>query len=127
VSSSNYLRRFSLTTRLEKYAIDGSPVVSRKLSPHCRSRMIRRQSERLKMRRGAGSVGAIPMLPAPFQFIIAMIAYAINERLARRVDYPRAEVLVLKEVLAVATGKSRLDLSAEQRRRLALKGKELTA
>jgi hypothetical protein len=36
-------------------------------------------------------------------------------------------VLVLKEALATATGKTRIHLSAEQRRRLALKGKELTA
>ncbi len=67
------------------------------------------------------------MLPAPLQFIIAMIAYAINQRMARRVDYLQEEVRVLKEALAAATGKTRIDFSAEQRRRLALKGKELTA
>jgi hypothetical protein len=67
------------------------------------------------------------MLPVTLQFIVAMIAYATNERMARRVDYLREEVLVLKEALATATGKSRIDLSAGQRRRLALKGKELTA
>jgi len=67
------------------------------------------------------------MLPAPLQFIVAMFAYAINERMARRVGYLREEVRVLKEALAAATGKSHIDLSAEQRRRLALKGKELTA
>ena len=67
------------------------------------------------------------MLPVTLQFIVAMIAYAINERMARRVDYLREEVRVLKEALATATGKTRIDLSAEQRRRLALKGKELTA
>jgi hypothetical protein len=37
------------------------------------------------------------------------------------------EVRVLKEALAAATGKTRIDLSVEQRRRLALKGKALTA
>jgi putative transposase len=67
------------------------------------------------------------MLPATLQFIIAMIAYALDERMARRVDYLQEEVRVLKEALAAATGKTRIDLSAEQRRRLALKGKELTA
>ena len=67
------------------------------------------------------------MLPATLQFIVAMIADAINERMARRVDYLREEVLVLKEALATATGKTRIDLSAEQRRPLALKGKALTA
>jgi hypothetical protein len=28
------------------------------------------------------------MLPLPVQFIIAMVAYAINERMARRIEYP---------------------------------------
>jgi hypothetical protein len=68
-----------------------------------------------------------PMLPAPLQFIIAMIAYALNDRIARRVDYLQEEVRVLKEALAAATGRTRIHFSAEQRRRLALKGKELTA
>src|SRR5713226_6861898 len=67
------------------------------------------------------------MLPATLQFIIAMIAYAINERMTRRINYLQEEVRVLKEALAAATGKPRIDLSTEQRRRLALKGKELTA
>src|ERR1700683_3272828 len=90
------------------------------------SRMLPGQTAGLKMGRGAVSLGAIPMLPAPLQFIIAMVAYAINQRMARQLDYLREEVRVLKEALAAATGKSRIDLSAEQRRRLALKGKELT-
>ncbi|HXN31193.1 MAG TPA: integrase core domain-containing protein [Polyangiaceae bacterium] len=67
------------------------------------------------------------MLPATLQFIIAMVAHAINERMARRVDYLHEEVRVLKEALAAATGKIRIDFTAEQRRRLALKGKQLTA
>jgi transposase len=67
------------------------------------------------------------MLPAPLQFVLAMIAYAINQRMARQLDYLQEEVRVLKEALAAATGKTRIDFSAGQRRRLALKGKELTA
>ncbi len=67
------------------------------------------------------------MVPATLQFIIAMVAYAINDRLGRRVDYLQEEVRVLKEALAAATGKSRVDFTVEQRRRLALKGKQLTA
>jgi putative transposase len=67
------------------------------------------------------------MLPMTFQFIIATIAYAINARMARRVDYLQEEVWVLKEVFTAATGKTRIDWSDEQRRRLALKGKALTA
>ena len=80
----------------------------------------------MKMRQIAGSLPDL-MLPVTLQFVVAMIAYAINDRMARRVDYLREEVQVLKEALAAATGKTRIDLSAEQRRRLALKGKELTA
>jgi len=46
--------------------------------------------------------------------------------MALRVDYLQEEVRVLKEALAAATGKTRIDLSSEQRRRLASKGKKLT-
>jgi len=35
------------------------------------------------------------MLPVTLQFLIAMIAYAINERMARRLDYVQEEVRVL--------------------------------
>ena len=66
------------------------------------------------------------MLPVPGQFIIAMVAYALNERMARRVEYLQEEVRVLKETLACLTGKKRLDFTVDQRRRLALKGKALT-
>jgi D-serine deaminase-like pyridoxal phosphate-dependent protein len=52
-----------------------------------------------------GQSGPEPMLPVTLQFIIATIAYAINERMARRVDYLQ-EVRVLKEALAAATGKT---------------------
>jgi hypothetical protein len=43
------------------------------------------------------------MLPVTLQFIIATIAYAINERMARRVEYLQEEVRVLKEALTAAT------------------------
>src|SRR5262249_28104497 len=66
------------------------------------------------------------MLPVTVQFIIAMLAHAINERMARRVEYLQEEVRVLKEALVVATGKTRIAFTSEQRRRLALKGKALT-
>jgi hypothetical protein len=66
------------------------------------------------------------MLPVPIQFIIAMVAYAINERMARRLEYVQEEVRVLREALAAATGKKRIAFTPEQRRRLALKGKALT-
>lgn len=66
------------------------------------------------------------MVLASVQFIIAMIAYALNERTARKLAYAQEEVRVLMEVVAEATGKIRVTFTADQRRRLALKGKELT-
>ena len=65
------------------------------------------------------------MLPVTVQFLIAMLAHALNERMARRVEYLQEEVRVLKEALAAATGKTRIRFTPEQRRRLALKGKAL--
>jgi len=66
------------------------------------------------------------MLPLTFQFLIAMVAHAVNERMARRIDYLQEEVRVLKEALAAATGNPRIAFTDEQRRRLALKGKALS-
>ena len=66
------------------------------------------------------------ILPLTVQFIIAMLAYALNERMARNAEYLREENRVLKEALRAATGKKRIPLSDEQRRRLAAKGKALT-
>jgi len=37
-----------------------------------------------------------------------MLAHARNERMARRVEYLREEVRVLKEALVAATGKTRI-------------------
>jgi hypothetical protein len=66
------------------------------------------------------------MLPVTFQFIIAMVAYAINEQLARRLEYLLEEVRVLREVYTETTGRKRIPFTDEQRRRLAIKGKALT-
>jgi putative transposase len=66
------------------------------------------------------------MPPLTFQFLIAMVAHAINERMARRIDYLQEEVRVLKEALAATTGRAQITFTAEQRRRLAIKGKALT-
>jgi hypothetical protein len=65
------------------------------------------------------------MLPVPVQFIVAMLACALNERLARKGEYLREENRVLKEAVHAATGKSRIPLTNEQRRRLATKGRAL--
>jgi putative transposase len=66
------------------------------------------------------------MLPVTLQFLMAMLAHALNEQMARRVEYLQEEVRVLKEVLTAETGRTRMILTPDQRRRLALKGKALT-
>jgi hypothetical protein len=66
------------------------------------------------------------MLPLPLQFIIAMMAHAINERMARKLDYLLEEVRVLREVFAETTGRKRIPFTDEQRKRLAIAGKALT-
>jgi len=54
------------------------------------------------------------MLPAALQFLIAMIACAINERLQRKLDYTQEEVRVLKEVVRAISGTGRIAFTAEQ-------------
>ena len=66
------------------------------------------------------------MFPSTLQFVIAMIASAINERMQRKLDYVQEEVRVLKEVVLATTGSARISFTAGQRRRLALAGKELS-
>ncbi len=78
------------------------------------------------MRPDVRNVGADPMLPMTVQFLIAMVAHAINERMARQVDYLLEEVRVLRESLRAATGTTRIRFTPDQRRRLARKGKRLT-
>jgi len=56
------------------------------------------------------------MLPLTIQFIIAMLAYAINERMARRIEYLQEEIHVLREMLTAATGKTRITFTPDQRR-----------
>ena len=67
------------------------------------------------------------MLPLTLQFFIAMIACTISERQQRALDYKTEEVLVLKDILKTITEKNRIDFTEDQRRRLAVAGKELTA
>jgi putative transposase len=66
------------------------------------------------------------MLPVTVRFLIAMVAYAINDRMARRLDYVQEEVRVLRAALLTATGKKRITFTVGQRLRLAIKGKALT-
>jgi transposase InsO family protein len=56
-----------------------------------------------------------------------MIAGAINERMRVRLEYLQQEVAALREQRATVTGSTRLRFTAEQRRRLAVAGKALTA
>ena len=67
------------------------------------------------------------MLPATVQFIIAMIASALTDRLTRKLEYMREEQRILIELLHQATVKKRFVFTADHRRRLAIKGKDLTA
>ena len=66
------------------------------------------------------------MVRLPLQFLLTMVAYAINERLARRLEYLLEEVRVLREIYAETTGRKRIPFTDEQRRRLAIKGRALT-
>ena len=66
------------------------------------------------------------MLPATLQFIIAMIACAINERMQQKLDYAQEETRVLKDILAGLTCNGRISFTAVKRRRLAVAGKALT-
>jgi hypothetical protein len=81
---------------------------------------------RLEDATGPAQCRRVPMLPVTVGFLIALVAHAINERMARRVDYLLEEVRVLKESLRAATGTTRIRFSPEQRQRLARKGKLLT-
>ena len=56
------------------------------------------------------------MLPATVQFIIAMIASALTDRLTRKMGYMREEQRILIELLQQATGKKRFVFTADHRR-----------
>jgi hypothetical protein len=58
------------------------------------------------------------MLPITVQFVVAMLAYALSERMARKVEYLCEENRLLKDALRGTTGKSRIPLTDKQRRRL---------
>jgi len=66
------------------------------------------------------------MLPATLQFLIVMIASAINDRLQRKLDYVEEERRILREQVEALTGGKKISFSAQQRRRLAEAGKLLT-
>ena len=66
------------------------------------------------------------MLPMTLQFLIVMIASAIDDRLQRKLDYVEEERRILKEQIDALTGGKRLSFTAHQRRRLAEAGKLLS-
>jgi hypothetical protein len=66
------------------------------------------------------------MLPATLQFLIVMIASAINDRLQRKLDYVEEERRILWEQVEALTGGRKISFTARQRRRLAEAGKLLT-
>jgi len=65
------------------------------------------------------------MLPMTLQFLVVMIAAAINDRLQCELDYVEEERRILKEQLDALTGSKRLSFTAQQRR-LAEAGKLLS-
>jgi putative transposase len=60
------------------------------------------------------------------RFLIVMIASAINDRLQRKLDYVEEERRILREQLNAVTGDKKLSFTADQRRRLATTGRQLT-
>jgi len=70
--------------------------------------------------------GLVSVLPATLQFLTAMLACLVNERMQRKLDSPQEEVRILKEHFTAVTGKRRISLTDQQRLRLAIKGKGLS-
>ena len=66
------------------------------------------------------------MLPMTLQFLIVMIASAIDDRLQRKLDYVEEERRILKEQLEALTGGKRQSFTAQHRRRLAAAGRLLS-
>src|ERR1700690_4093182 len=73
------------------------------------------------MGRTATTATAEKSLPLPLQFLAAWIGMRLGEQQARGIEYQRAENTALLERL----GKHRLRLTDGERRRLAMRGKEL--
>jgi hypothetical protein len=64
-----------------------------------------------------------PRLPLTLQFLIAMIACAINERMQRKLAFALEEVRTLKQAFQAAAGEVRISFTPDQRRRLGLQAK----
>ena len=59
--------------------------------------------------------------PSPLQFTLVVLAGWVNREQTSAIDYLRTENRVLREMV----GRRRLPLTDDQRRRLAVKGKQL--
>ena len=70
--------------------------------------------------------GYLAMLPATLQFLIVMIASAINDRPQRKLDCVEEERRILWEQVEAMTGGRMISFTARWRRRLAEAGKLLT-
>ncbi len=66
------------------------------------------------------------MIAPMLDFLVVMLACTLNERMQKKLDYTQGEVRVLKEIIEALNGKKRIPFTDEQRRRLAIHGKELT-
>ena len=66
------------------------------------------------------------MLPTTVQFLIGMTASALTDRLTRKVILT-SRAAHPHRVVAPGNREKRITFTADQRRRLAIKGKELTA
>ncbi len=69
--------------------------------------------------------GYLRMLPAALQFLVVMIASAINDRLQRKLDYVAEERRILWEKVEALTEGKKISFTAQQRR-LAEAGKLLS-
>jgi hypothetical protein len=58
----------------------------------------------LKRGRPTGHSRSDPMLPVTVQFIVAMLAYSLNERMAQRLEYLQEQNRVLRDAFRAATG-----------------------
>ena len=66
------------------------------------------------------------MIISALDFLVVMLACALNERMQKKLDYTREEVRVLEEVVEAFNGKKQIPVTDEQRRRLAILGIDLT-
>jgi hypothetical protein len=55
------------------------------------------------------------MIISALNFLVVMLACALNERMQKKLDYTQEEVRVLEEVIEALIGKKRIPLTNAQR------------